>query len=353
MNDVPRRTVRRSGPVAAALLATVLGLTACADSGSSGGGEGGEESAGSIIVITPNPVGGNNFLELAVQGAEDVAEEKGLELDVFESTDPTSIQQNVEAAVREKPDIVVGLSFSLQDAFATVPLDNPDQQFLLVDGCPDPQPENVTCAAFREHEAAYLAGVEAGLLSETKQIGVVAALDTPFIRRWVDPFAAGAASVDATVTSTPLFVGGDNPFGDPARGKAQAQVLADQGADQVLLAASGSNVGAFEVATAGGFQAYGVDVNECASAPGQVVDNVLKNVDVALAGAVTEILDGNTGGFQVYGLAEDGVGLTALEDDVDSSGCLIADRPDVIEQVREVQEQIIDGTVTVDDPAAG
>jgi basic membrane protein A len=83
------------------------------------------------------------------------------------------------------------------------------------------------------------------------------------------------------------------------------------------------------------------------------VDNVLKNVDVALAGAVTEILEGNTGGFQVYGLAEDGVGLTALEDDVDSSGCLIADRPDVIEQVREVQEQIIDGTVTVDDPAAG
>jgi len=37
MNNVPRR----SGPVAAALLATVLGLTACADSGSSGGDGGG------------------------------------------------------------------------------------------------------------------------------------------------------------------------------------------------------------------------------------------------------------------------------------------------------------------------
>jgi basic membrane protein A and related proteins len=356
MNSVPRRTTLRRGPVAAALLATVVGLTACADTGSSSGGGSGESeeaSAGSIVVITPNPVGGNNFLELAVEGAEAVAEEQNLDLRVFESTDPTSIQQNVEAAVRDKPDIVVGLTFSLQDAFATVPVDNPDQQFLLVDGCPDPQPENVTCAAFREHEATYLAGVEAGLLSESKKIGVVAALDTPFIRRWVDPFAAGAASVDASVTSTPLFVGGDNPFGDPARGKAQAQALADDGVDQVLAAASGSNVGTFEVAASGAFQAYGVDVNECEAAPGQVVDNVLKHVDVALASAVKEILDGNAGGFKVYGLAEDGVGLTALQDDVDSSGCLIAEHPDVIEQVQEVRQQIIDGTVTVDDPAAG
>jgi basic membrane protein A len=342
---------RRRSRLPVLALVALAGLTACSDSDSGGGG--GEDSAGSMIVITPNPVGGNNFLELAIEGAQRAADEEGLELDVFESNDPTSIQQNVEAAVREKPDIVVGLSFSLEDAFATVPLDNPDQQFLLVDGCPDPQPENVTCAAFREHEAAYLAGVEAGLLTQTDKIGSVAALDTPFIRRWVDPFLAGAQSVNPAVTSTPLFVGGDNPFGDPARGGAQAQVLADGGADQVMLAASGSNVGAFEVAASGDFQAYGVDVNECGSAPGQVVDNVLKNVDVALAQSVGAILGGDSGGFQVYGLAEDGVGLTAFEDDVADSGCLIADRPEVIEQLEGIRDQIIDGTITVDDPAAG
>jgi basic membrane protein A len=183
MNHVPRRTVLRRGPVAAALLATVVGLTACADTGSSDSADAsGEKTDGSIIVITPNPVGGNNFLELAVDGAKKVAKDENLDLRVFESTDPTSIQQNVEAAVREKPDIVVGLSFSLQDAFATVPVDNPDQQFLLVDACPEPQPDNVTCAAFKEHEATYLAGVEAGLLSQTKKIGVVAA-----VRRWRQP----------------------------------------------------------------------------------------------------------------------------------------------------------------------
>jgi basic membrane protein A len=305
------------------------------------------------VVVTPNPVGGNNFLQLAVEGARRAGERNGMSVRVFESTDPTSIQQNVEAAVRERPDIVVGLSFSLQDVFATVPVDNPDQQFLLVDGCPTPQPANVTCATFREHEAAYLAGVEAGMFTTTGRIGAVAALDTPFIRRWVDPFAAGAASVRPDVSSTALFVGGDNPFGDPARGSAQAQVLADGGADQVIAAASGSNVGVFEVASSGAFQTYGVDVNQCGDAPGRVVDNVLKNVDVALENAVGEILGGRTGGSAVYGLAEGGVGVTALADDVATSGCLVAQRPDVIAKVREVHQQIVAGTLTVPDPAAG
>ena len=354
----PRTALPRGARLAALAAGSVLLLAGCADAGSSGSGSGGGASGeggsgGGLVVVTPNPVGGNNFLELAVEGARRVAEENDLEVQVFESTDPTSIQQNVEAAVREEPEVVVGLSFSLQDVFATVPLDHPDQQFLLVDGCPDPQPENVTCAAFKEHEAAYLAGVEAGMLTQSGRVGVVAALDTPFIRRWVDPFAAGAASVNPAAGSTPLFVGGDNPFGDPARGGAQAQVLAGSGTDQVLAAASGSNVGVFEVAGSGAFDVYGVDVNECGSAPGHVVDNVLKHVDVALDAAVGEILDGSAGGFEVYGLAEDGVGVTALEEDLAGSGCLVADHPEVVAKVQEVRQQIIDGTITVVDPAAG
>ena len=39
--------------------------------------------------------------------------------------------------VAPRPTVVVGLSFSLKDVFSTVPADHPDQQFLLVDACPD------------------------------------------------------------------------------------------------------------------------------------------------------------------------------------------------------------------------
>lgn len=335
-----------AGTVPAVLLVT---MAACSsDSGSDSGDGGG--NGGEIVLITPTPIGSNNFLQLAREGAEAAGEANDVDVEVYESTDPASIQQNIDAAVRDGVDIVVGVSFSVQDQFATSAIDNPDQQFLLVDACPDEQPENLACAVFREHEANYLAGVEAGLLTQSGAVGAVAAVDDPFVHRWIDPFFAGAQSVNPAVTTTVQYVGGDNPFGDVARAKAQAEIIAGGGADYVNAAASGGNSGVFEAAAENGIFAFGVDTNQCPLSPGVIVDNSLKRVDVALQSAVEEILGGNAGGFQSYGLAEDGVGLTGLQEGVEDSECLIADHPEILEQVAAVRDQIVAGEIVVADP---
>jgi len=338
--------------VVAAGLATAL--AACSSGGnSSGGGDAGGGEDLSIIVITPTPIGSNNFLQLAADGAEQAGEEYGASVDVYESEDPSSIQQNVDAAIRESPDVIIGVSFSVLDQFTQAATDYPDQQFLLVDTSPEEPLDNLTSAVFKEYEATYLNGVEAGLLSETGTVGVVASLDTPFLHRWIDPFFEGAASVREDIATSVQYVGGDNPFGDQARAKAQALIVAGTGADYVQAAASGGNLGVFEAAAEQGFSAFGVDTNQCLDSPGNVVDNAIKRVDVALLNGVGEVLDGNTGSVTEYGLAEGGVGLTGLEDGVEDSQCVIADHPDVIEQVREVRDQIVSGELTIEDPLAG
>lgn len=331
-----------------AFVAVALTLTGCATS------EGAAAPAGdtdaSIILITPTPIGSNNFLQLASDGATEAAAKYNASVDVYESEDPTSIQQNLDAAIREKPDVIIGVSYSVLDQFTEAAIDNPDQQFLLIDTSAEEPTENLTAAVFKEYEATYLTGVEAGLLSEAGNIGVVAALDTPFIHRWIDPFFAGAQSVNPAISTAAQFVGGDNPFGDQARAKAQAQILADSGADYVQAAASGGNLGVFEAAAESSFKAFGVDTNQCLDSPGNVVDNAIKNVDVALVSSVGDILDGNTGGFTSYGLAEGGVSLTGLEDGVADSECLIADHTDVLEKVAAVRDQIVSGELVVVDP---
>jgi len=356
-SETSRRSRRRSRltvPVLAAALLSLL-LGAC---GGRNGENGGDSAAGSsngrsIILITPNPVGSNSFLQLGVKGAEAAAKEVGAEFKLYESKDPTSIAQNVDAAVRAKPTVIVGISFNFDDVFATVPKQHPEQQFVQVDSCAKPQAPNLTCVSFKEHEAAYLAGVEAGLLSESGKIGVVAALDTPFIHRWIDPFFAGAKSVNDKVTGTPLYVGGNNPFSDPARAKAQAQTLIGRGVDVIAAAASGGNQGVFEAAAAAGVKAFGVDVNQCPSSPGNVIDNVLKRVDVAETAAIKDVVEGRTGGVKVYGLAEDGVGVVALGDDLASSQCTVASSPEVVEKVKQVRDDIVAGKIKVADPLAG
>ena len=332
-----------------ALLAVSATLAGCASSGGSTDTDDAATEA-SLILITPTPIGSNNFLQLASDGADEAAEKYNASVDIYESEDPTSIQQNLDAAIREKPDVIIGVSSSVLDQFTQAAVDYPDQQFLLIDTSAEAPTENLTAAVFKEYEATYLTGVEAGLLTESGNIGVVASLDTPFIHRWVDPFFAGAASVNPDVATGAQYVGGDNPFGDQARSKAQAQILADGGADYIQAAASGGNLGVFEAAAENSVFAFGVDTNQCLDSPGNVVDNAIKRVDVALVNSVGDILEGTTGGFASYGLAEGGVGITGLEEGVADSQCLIADYPEVLEKVAAVRDQIIAGDIVVVDP---
>ncbi|WP_055565374.1 BMP family ABC transporter substrate-binding protein [Streptomyces atriruber] len=346
--------------VGAVLLAT--GCNAAAKNGDSGkNGDGG--SGKSFTLVTPDPVAQNEFLKLAVSGVKAAAEAHDGSHKVFQSSDTDSRQQNVASAVDSAPDVVALVGFEFADIVAQQAEAHPKQQFLLVDACTKKTYKNVTCAVFREHEAVFLAGAEAGLLTRSKKVGAVDVLDTPQFRRYSEPFAAGAKKVRPGVRSRTLFVGGQSPFNDAARAKDQAATLASGGVDQVMAAAAAGNTGVFQAAKAGkaaksghgkGFQAYGVDANQCLTSPGEVVDNVLKKTDVAVQKGIGQILDGKGGTTVSYGLKEGGMSLTGLEPGLADSRCLIAEpaNDDVLARVKKLRDDIAAGKLTVDDPAA-
>ena len=328
---------------------TTAGSDTTAASETTAGGEGGDVS---LIYITPTPIGGNPFLKLGEDGTAAAAETYGGSYKTFESTDLNSRRANVEAAVEEAPTIIILNTFDFTDLAQEFATANPEQQFILIDTCPEAPPENLHCGVFREYEGAYLLGIMAGNLTESKQVGSVGALDIPFIHRYTDSFALGAQSVDPAITDAQVFIGGDNPFVDPARGKEQALSLAAQGADHIFAVGAGSNPGIHEAAAEEGFFSYGVDINECGNAPGQIVDNNLKLVGAVVEQLVDQVLDGTAGPIASFGLAEGAMGVVALQDDVADSGCVIADYPDIIEQVKAAADKIISGEIVVPDPLA-
>lgn len=342
------RTSLRAASVATGAVLLATGCNASAskqDSPSAGDGK-------SFVLVTPDPVAQNQFLKLAVTGVKSAATAHDGSSKVYESTDEASRGQNVKAAVSSSPDVIVLIGFEFADLAAQQAEAEPGQQFLLVDSCTTKPYKNVTCATFREQEAVYLAGAEAGLLSKSGKVGAVDVLDTPQFRRYSDPFAAGAKQTAPDTTSTTRFVGGDSPFDDAARAKEQASSLISGGVDQIMAAAAAGNYGVFEAAQAKGVYAYGVDVNQCSAAEGTVVDNVIKKTDVAVDKGIEAILAGRTGKTVSYGLKEGGMSLTGLEDGVAGSGCVIAEHADVITQVKELRDRIVSGKLTVDDPAA-
>lgn len=337
---------------AAGVLALLAAACGGAKTPTSGSPTGSPTEARKFVYVSPNAIGVNQFLQLGKMGIEKAGKQYGATTDTFESDDPTARQPNVEAAIREGATIVVMLGFEFNDIVTDLAPKNTDVQFLIVDQCIEKPPPNVHCVVFREYEATYLAGIEAGMLTKTNKIGAIGALDIPFLHRYTDPFVEGAKSVNPKVTSTTLWVGGDNPFADPARSKEQALTIASRGADQVMAATAGGNGGIFEAATDKGFFAYGVDVNQCPMAPGHVVDNVIKRTDVAVIDGIKSILQGGDQ-ITVLGLAEGGIGLTSLTPESATSQCTVADRPDVLDKVRQARQDIIDGKITIKDPLQG
>lgn len=324
--------------------------TAAGDTGDTGDTASGDGP--SFIYITPTTIGPNKFLELGKIGAEAAAERLGGTATTYESTDLNSRRANLEAAVAEEPDIIILTTFDFLDLSAEFAAEYPDQEFILIDNCPEAPPENLHCGVFRENEMSYLLGVMAGSLTESGKVGSVAALDIPFLHRFTDSFALGAQSVDPSITDSQVFIGGDNAFNDPATAKEQALALNAQGVDHIFAAASGSNGGTFEAAAEQGFFAYGSDVNQCDLAPGHIVDNALKLVDVLTEQLIDQVLAGTAGPVVSFGLAEGGVGVVALQDDVAESGCVIAEHPDVIEAVEQARDAIVAGEIVVPDPTA-
>ncbi|MBV9288116.1 MAG: BMP family ABC transporter substrate-binding protein [Hyphomicrobiales bacterium] len=332
----------------AALLAALLGAQPLATAGLAA-------DKPLFVYVTPNPLGVNDFLKLGKVGTERAAQELGGEAKTYESSDPTTQRQNLEAAAKAGARIVIAIGFEFNDMLPEVAAAYPKVEFLQIDSCPfQKMKPNIHCAVFREYEGSYLTGAEAGWTTKTGKVGAISALDIPFLHRYTDGFVEGAKHAKPDVKISPtLWIGGTpvTAFSDPARGQERGAAMVADGADRILAAGAGSNGGIFKaMQDAVGAEAFGVDVNQCPQAPGVVMDNVEKKTNVAVESAIKGIMAGSEPPIATLGLKEGGMSVVALDPDVKASKCTIADYPDVIEKVKALRDEIVNGSIKIADP---
>jgi basic membrane protein A len=307
-----------------------------------------------FVYITPNPIGANSFLQLGRVGIERAAKKFHASYQVLESEDPTSREQNLRAAIDNGASLVVLIGFEFNDLVDKYAPQSPKTQFLIVDQCTNKPGPNVHCARFKEYEVNYLLGVAAGKLTKTNHIGAIGAVDIPFLHRYTDAFVWGAQHVNHKIKSDVRWVANDESgFADPAKAKQEALAMAANGDDQILAAASASNIGVFQAAQQKNIDAYGVDVNQCALAPGHVVDNAVKRVDVVMMKSINDILHHKGPQVAQYGLKGGGLTLSTLAAKHPlSTKCVLAKHPAVLRLVKRVRQQIISGKIKIKDPMA-
>ncbi|MGI6731939.1 MAG: BMP family ABC transporter substrate-binding protein [Anaerovoracaceae bacterium] len=322
----------------AVLLVLVLAmsaLTGCgggADNGADGQTPSGEpELTVGFIYIGPATDGG--FSEAQDRGRQAMEEYFDGRVKTLKVENVPEEKQEVKSAALLMMDqgatVIIGTSFGYMDSMEELAAEYPDITFLHFSG------NKMNDTNFGNYfgameEPRYLAGMIAGLMTETNKIGYVAAFDYTELIIGINAFTLGAQSVNPDVEVKVVYT---NAWVDAAREKEAAEALLAQGCD--VIEQHSDTTGPQIAAEAAGAYAIGYNMDSREAAPGAYLTAPIWHHEAYYIEQVQAILDGTWKPESYYGTMADGyVGLAEMTDLVPA---------EVQEQVKAVEEKILAG----------
>ena len=327
-------------------------LAACGgggdDSKKTNEGDGGantpeNEGASTVSIGLVTDVGGVNdqsFNQSAWEGLKKYGDETGSKVDYIESKNEGDYTVNIETFIDQKRSLIWGVGFMLGDAIAEGGKNNPNTQFAIIDNAYDAAQvpnNNVTGVTFAAQECSFLVGYIAGKMTKTGTVGHINGIASPTMESFAVGYYAGVLYANKDTKILGQYSGA---FDKPEAGKSIANQYYAEGADIIYSAAGGTGNGAIEAAKEQKKWAIGVDMDQNALAPENVLTSALKRVDVAIYDVSKKFADGSLKGGEtlVYDLKNDGVGFATTGNHIPA---------EIISEVEEVKSKIISGEIKV------
>jgi basic membrane protein A and related proteins len=198
-------------------------------------------------------------------------------------------------------------------------------------------------AIFEEpiYQAAYLAGMLAGGITESNTIGGSAGQDVPLCHAELEAFEAGAKRVNKQVKMIDSYIGDWN---DAAKGKQATEAQIDQDADVVLACGGGPATGMAQAIKEADISGFGYVGDMSSQAPKNLVGSVMYYLDPYFKAAVDDVKNDSFRPAKRYdfGLADGGVDLKLNPD------YSVQEIPaGVMDQMEKVRDQIKSGQFKV------
>ena len=326
-----------------ALLAFVLLAAACGDddSGDSGddsddaseesgeGGTAGDVTAAFIYVGPPGDAGWTYEHDLGRQAAE---AETGATTLFIESV-PETVEDVVAAGETfindDGANLVIGTSFGFMDGLEQLAGEYPDVTFEHISGF-KMNDTNFGNTFGRMYEPRYLSGMAAASVSESGQLGYVAAFPIPEVIRGINAFALGAQAVNPDATVEIVWT---STWFDPTVEGNSAQALLEKGVDVLAMHQDTPAVGQAAEEAGVRWVAYNSDMS--AFAPTAFITAPVWDWSDRYAEIINSVADGSYTPESYWGGMGDGiVGLAPLADDVPE---------DIATQIESLTADIIAG----------
>ena len=266
-----------------------------------------EDKTKVTLVLSVGGVNDESFNQGAWEGALKASEELDVDVSYLESNSDADYIQNIETAIDQEADLVVGVGFQVGNAILEAAKAYPEQSFAAIDSTYEEELDNLRSITFNEEEAGYLTGLIAAKMTKTNTIGWIGGLDIPSCSNFYIGYEKGAKEVNPNIKVLKQFT---NSFTDAAKGKVVAQQMIKEGTDIIFMASGGGNAGSLEAVKEANIKAIGVDMPNNYLAPEYIITSALKNVGEGLKLTIKDFVNGEfTSGEVKYDLSNGGVGF--------------------------------------------
>lgn len=338
-----RRTKWRAVPIFLATAILALGAAACGDDDDGGGGGGGANAEGGkdkvkTAILLPCPTS-DPWCKQGFDAAKALEEQGEVELKVTTNgpQDTPAVTRVLSQYAQEGNQLLLAHS-TFQDAAFAVAKQFPDVNIATYSF---ELKENVAMLEEPIYQAAYLAGMLAGGITESNTIGGTAGQDVPLCHAELEAFQKGAERTNKQVKMIDTYIGDWN---DVAKGKQAAQAQIDQGADVLISCGGAPANGMAEAIKEADISGFGYVGDMSARAPKNMVGSIIYNLEPYFKAAVDDVRNDSFRPAKKYnfGLADGGVSLKL--NDAYSARKIPAD---VMDQMKKVQAQIKSGEFEV------
>jgi basic membrane protein A and related proteins len=340
-----------------ALLVLPAGLVACGGDDDDDGNGGGEATAEDyqVALITTGALNNRSWANAWADGAQRAADELGVQLEMVGNADaPDQYVTQGSSFASEGYDLLIFAHGAMHDPAVRVAQQFPDVEVVQVfqhateEEAMQDDPPNLGHVDPEQAEVTFLAGIMAGLMTQTNTIGTVYAFPFPALTRQPESFELGARCVNPEVEA--LQARSDS-FTDAAAARAAASSLIDDGADFLLSAVDQAVQGVIQAAAEA--QRQGDDVYAVASYfddndlnPDAVITSVLYGLEDVSYDIIERGVNGELGEHfaQSYTLdTPQGGELAPFYEQEELVG------EENVEVIENVQQMIVDGDIVIPD----
>ncbi len=242
-----------------------------------------------MVLILPGPINDQSWNATNYSGLVACNEELGTHIEYVENVQQSDFESTFRNYGERGYDLVISAGTQFDNAAETIAPAYPETHYLVINGAKT-NGKNLLGVTIREWESGYLAGVLAGLATESGIIGQMGGFPNPLMKLALNGVTEGAKSVNPNFKKAIRAYA--NSWSDAGKGKEIGVSMLEGGADVLFAYANQAGLGTLVAAQEAGAKFIGFASNQNDSDPKLIPGSVVYRYDQLYLFVVGEFLKG-------------------------------------------------------------